>query len=318
MYYKALSVFVPLLQIHGNYEFGYDERHTSGGSFRHERGDAYGRKYGSYGLTDADGRIRIVHYIADENGFRVSISTNEPGTAASAPAGASINIPDPPKVPVPAVHVAAVEPASAPVVPVQPVHVHPVAPTPHFAQFTPVAQVAPAPIAAPAAVNTYETLPAVSTYKRVIPGPPAPSYVFNQRVPVAAGGPAPYGRFPVNGPHGYGFRRAVLSPVAPSYSSGFVPTLPYAGPAVGPAGGHGGYFLKSATSYSPTTVVSPAFGSKLAAAAGPALVGSHGPVTYGGGYGASGLELAGAYGSRPLGYSQHLADKLGASYLKKK
>ncbi|KAL1436662.1 hypothetical protein MTO96_049556 [Rhipicephalus appendiculatus] len=50
-------------------------------------------KVGSYGIADADGRVRLVKYVADTNGFRVYISTNEPGTAASSPAGAGINAP---------------------------------------------------------------------------------------------------------------------------------------------------------------------------------------------------------------------------------
>ncbi|XP_064487585.1 cuticle protein 14-like [Ornithodoros turicata] len=77
----------------GNYNFGYDEQHTSGGSFRRENGDAFGNKVGSYGLRDADGRVRVVSYVADGAGFRASISTNEPGTAPSTPAAAGYNAP---------------------------------------------------------------------------------------------------------------------------------------------------------------------------------------------------------------------------------
>lgn len=63
----------------GNYAFGYNEDHSTGGTFRRESGDAFGTKVGSYGLRDADGRLRIVNYVADANGFRATISTNEPG-----------------------------------------------------------------------------------------------------------------------------------------------------------------------------------------------------------------------------------------------
>lgn len=63
----------------GKFHFGYDEQHTSGGSFRRETSDGHGRVVGSYGLNDADGRRRIVHYVADDAGFRVQIETNEPG-----------------------------------------------------------------------------------------------------------------------------------------------------------------------------------------------------------------------------------------------
>ncbi|GBM23302.1 Cuticle protein 14 isoform a [Araneus ventricosus] len=63
----------------GNYAFGYSEDHTSGGSFRKEAGDSLGNKVGSYGLHDADGRARVVNYVADGAGFRADVHTNEPG-----------------------------------------------------------------------------------------------------------------------------------------------------------------------------------------------------------------------------------------------
>ncbi|XP_076332080.1 uncharacterized protein LOC143237100 [Tachypleus tridentatus] len=75
----------------GNYDFGYDERHLTGGTFRKESGDAYGNKVGSYGLRDADGRARVVNYVADDSGFHVNIDSNEPGVEAKDPADTSIN-----------------------------------------------------------------------------------------------------------------------------------------------------------------------------------------------------------------------------------
>jgi len=77
----------------GNYAFGYNEQHSQGGTYRRETGDAYGNKVGSYGLRDIDGRVRVVNYVADGLGFRASIATNEPGTAAQAPAATSISSP---------------------------------------------------------------------------------------------------------------------------------------------------------------------------------------------------------------------------------
>ncbi|CAG2112408.1 unnamed protein product [Medioppia subpectinata] len=76
---------------HGNYAFSYDENHASGGSFRKEKG-GHGVQVGSYGLTDHDGRQRIVNYVADAHGFRASIKTNEPGVDSKEdPADVSIN-----------------------------------------------------------------------------------------------------------------------------------------------------------------------------------------------------------------------------------
>ncbi|GFU43895.1 cuticle protein 14 isoform b [Nephila pilipes] len=75
----------------GNYNFGYNEDHYSGGSFRKETGDAYGNKFGSYGLQEADGRTRIVNYVADSEGFRADIKTNEPGIETKDSAAATFN-----------------------------------------------------------------------------------------------------------------------------------------------------------------------------------------------------------------------------------
>ncbi|KAH9381047.1 hypothetical protein HPB48_017240 [Haemaphysalis longicornis] len=81
-------------QAEGGYQFGYDWTFPGGqGAFQRESGDREGRKQGSYGLKGLDGLVRIVSYIADEGGFRVSVSTNEPGTIPSSPADASYQTP---------------------------------------------------------------------------------------------------------------------------------------------------------------------------------------------------------------------------------
>lgn len=74
----------------GEYTFGYNEDHATGGSFRREAGNPAG-KTGSYGLRDADGRARIVNYVADALGYRASIQTNEPGVEPKDPAATLIN-----------------------------------------------------------------------------------------------------------------------------------------------------------------------------------------------------------------------------------
>lgn len=85
------------MQNFGNYEFVYDIVDPLGATnSRSETGDATGRKQGSYTLTDIDGRARRVQYVADKQGFRASVDTNEPGTALSAPANVIINSPYPP------------------------------------------------------------------------------------------------------------------------------------------------------------------------------------------------------------------------------
>ncbi|XP_042898657.1 pupal cuticle protein Edg-84A [Parasteatoda tepidariorum] len=75
---------------HGNYAFGYNEAHPSGATFRKETG-SHGVVAGSYGLADADGRQRVVNYVADAAGFRADIKTNEPGVEPKDPANTAIN-----------------------------------------------------------------------------------------------------------------------------------------------------------------------------------------------------------------------------------
>lgn len=74
----------------GQYSFGYDESGASGGSFRHEKSDGNSR-IGSYGLTGADGKVRIVNYVADANGFRANVQTNENGVEPRDSANVAIN-----------------------------------------------------------------------------------------------------------------------------------------------------------------------------------------------------------------------------------
>lgn len=41
---------------------------------------------GSYSISLADGRTRTVNYVADENGYRAEVTTNELGTESKNPA----------------------------------------------------------------------------------------------------------------------------------------------------------------------------------------------------------------------------------------
>lgn len=133
----------------GNYAFAYNEQHATGGSSRSESGNPAG-VVGSYTLNVADGRQRTVKYVADGLGFRAAISTNEPGTAASAPAAASINSPFAAPEPVP---VLAVAPA-----------VHAPVAVAHAAPYAPYG-VAHGPIAhAPIAHAAVAVVPSVSGY----------------------------------------------------------------------------------------------------------------------------------------------------------
>ncbi|XP_015905604.2 ataxin-2 homolog [Parasteatoda tepidariorum] len=70
-----------------NFEFNTkDENGTS--QFRSETSDGKGKIEGRYGYKDAFGIERIVEYVADENGYRAQIKTNEPGIESKSPASA--------------------------------------------------------------------------------------------------------------------------------------------------------------------------------------------------------------------------------------
>ncbi|KAM7312026.1 putative cuticle protein [Ixodes scapularis] len=72
------------------YSFGYDNVDEFGTKlFHNEQGDANNAKTGSYGYTDAYGLFRRVSYVADANGFRATVDTNEPGTQ-SGPTGDAV------------------------------------------------------------------------------------------------------------------------------------------------------------------------------------------------------------------------------------
>ncbi|XP_064456928.1 cuticle protein 10.9-like [Ornithodoros turicata] len=71
------------------YEFGYDTVDEYGTrQSRQESSDNANQKKGSYSYTDANGIFRQVHYVADADGFRATIHTNEPGTASGETGGA--------------------------------------------------------------------------------------------------------------------------------------------------------------------------------------------------------------------------------------
>ncbi|KAH7967336.1 hypothetical protein HPB49_024115 [Dermacentor silvarum] len=74
------------------YSFGYDNVDEYGNQqFRSEQGDSNNAKTGSYGYRDANGLYRRVNYVADANGFRATVDTNEPGTTPGASADVVFN-----------------------------------------------------------------------------------------------------------------------------------------------------------------------------------------------------------------------------------
>ncbi|XP_055939639.1 cuticle protein 10.9-like [Argiope bruennichi] len=57
-----------------------------GQSSRTETADGSGRVQGSYTLNNDEGHFRVVEYVADQDGFRAVVRTNEPGTDNKNPA----------------------------------------------------------------------------------------------------------------------------------------------------------------------------------------------------------------------------------------
>ncbi|OQR72312.1 cuticle protein 10.9-like [Tropilaelaps mercedesae] len=68
------------------FEYAYASEDPEGSHSATQSGDAEGRMQGSYTITLADGRQRTVNYVADENGYRAEITTNELGTENRNPA----------------------------------------------------------------------------------------------------------------------------------------------------------------------------------------------------------------------------------------
>ncbi|XP_015903808.1 cuticle protein 10.9-like [Parasteatoda tepidariorum] len=95
---KVLVVFAALLAIaysQGDespkpYSFSYIATGDEGSSSHSETADGSGTVRGSYSLSDADGRNRVVEYVAGIDGFVANIRTNEPGTDNAAPADVTI------------------------------------------------------------------------------------------------------------------------------------------------------------------------------------------------------------------------------------
>nr|XP_042906555.1 uncharacterized protein LOC107448105 [Parasteatoda tepidariorum] len=73
------------------YKFGYEIKdHHQGHQYRHEQKDEKGNIQGRFGYRDPKGQYRQVNYVADDNGFRAKIQTNEAGIVDENPADVKI------------------------------------------------------------------------------------------------------------------------------------------------------------------------------------------------------------------------------------
>ncbi|XP_018496654.1 cuticle protein 16.8 [Galendromus occidentalis] len=67
------------------YEYGYQLDDSNGSHGHAEKRDENGRVEGEYSINLGDGRVRVVKYVADENGYRADVSTDELGTESKNP-----------------------------------------------------------------------------------------------------------------------------------------------------------------------------------------------------------------------------------------
>lgn len=74
------------------YNFAFEEKDVNFTITRQEEMDERGTVKGSYSYIDKDGIYRTVSYVADDDGFRATVDSNEPGLTSSAPAAVAYNI----------------------------------------------------------------------------------------------------------------------------------------------------------------------------------------------------------------------------------
>lgn len=74
------------------YSFSYTADSIGGSATHQESGDGSGRVTGFYTIMGEDGRERRVDYVADENGYRASVKTNEVGTRSQSSADAQYQV----------------------------------------------------------------------------------------------------------------------------------------------------------------------------------------------------------------------------------
>ncbi|GIY22380.1 hypothetical protein CEXT_556151 [Caerostris extrusa] len=102
-----------------------------GQSSRTESADGSGRVQGSYTLNNDEGHYRVVEYVADQDGFRAVVRTNEPGTDNKNPADVVVESAAGPAPYAPAIRRPLLNAAVAPVAPVvEPVIVPEAVPAP--------------------------------------------------------------------------------------------------------------------------------------------------------------------------------------------
>jgi len=73
------------------FEFNYKLEDKEGSHGHTARGDGSGRVEGEYSINLGEGKVRVVKYVADENGYRADVFTDELGTESKAPTNVYID-----------------------------------------------------------------------------------------------------------------------------------------------------------------------------------------------------------------------------------
>lgn len=172
------------------YSFEYSAEATNGMSARREVNDGQ-RVTGSYMLAGPDGINRIVHYVADKDGFRATITTNEPGTESQSPAATLLNssqLPAEqialmygPREPIPQPQTSARLQASPPI-PALPAQIQSSPPAPRSAQLL---STSAAPLTTQTLAESSRTTEAQTTTTRLTsPAPQSPPAAASQSAPL--------------------------------------------------------------------------------------------------------------------------------------
>ncbi|GFY55366.1 uncharacterized protein TNIN_85281 [Trichonephila inaurata madagascariensis] len=75
------------------YSFNYQVTDDHGNvHFRREKGDPSGTVSGSYGYMHINGLYRTVEYVANAEGFKAQVKSNEPGVGVGGPSPADVQL----------------------------------------------------------------------------------------------------------------------------------------------------------------------------------------------------------------------------------
>lgn len=93
---KIASPFLPVQEIPASFAFGYDVSDGLGMTQKRHESSSNGIVEGTYGYSSPNGVYRRVFYVADGEGFKARVQSNEPGMANNNPADSEYIVAPPP------------------------------------------------------------------------------------------------------------------------------------------------------------------------------------------------------------------------------